>query len=159
MNMKSLISATALCVAGLLVCPASAQTDKPARPGGPKTAARPAKKGFPCQADIEQFCKDTPTGEGAIRNCLKEHEAELSQPCQEQRQKAAERFQKVVDKAKETCQADIDKLCKGVEPGEGRVVKCLKGHAEELSPACKIVYDRVDIQIQKRKIRKEKAGK
>jgi len=35
------------------------------------------------------------------------------------------------------CAEDAAKLCKGVQQGEGRVAKCLKEHASELSPACK----------------------
>ena len=35
------------------------------------------------------------------------------------------------------CAEDAARLCKGVQQGEGRVAKCLKDHANELSPACK----------------------
>jgi len=34
------------------------------------------------------------------------------------------------------CAADAKKLCAGVEPGHGRIVKCLKDHEAEVSPAC-----------------------
>ena len=35
------------------------------------------------------------------------------------------------------CRDDAARLCKDVQPGEGRVARCLKEHANELSPACK----------------------
>ncbi len=35
------------------------------------------------------------------------------------------------------CKADQEKFCKGVEPGEGRIVKCLKEHEAQLSAECK----------------------
>jgi hypothetical protein len=35
------------------------------------------------------------------------------------------------------CADDIAKFCKEVQPGGGRVAKCLKDHEKELSPSCK----------------------
>lgn len=35
------------------------------------------------------------------------------------------------------CAEDAARLCKGVQQGQGRVARCLKEHANELSPACK----------------------
>lgn len=35
------------------------------------------------------------------------------------------------------CQADAERLCRGVTPGEGRIVQCLKEHREELSRECR----------------------
>lgn len=35
------------------------------------------------------------------------------------------------------CKADIEKLCKDIEPGEGRIMDCLKAHDSELSEGCK----------------------
>lgn len=35
------------------------------------------------------------------------------------------------------CKADADKLCKDVQPGEGRIARCLKQHESSVSPACK----------------------
>ncbi len=37
----------------------------------------------------------------------------------------------------ETCRAEMDKFCKDIAPGEGRILKCLQGHEAELSDACK----------------------
>lgn len=35
------------------------------------------------------------------------------------------------------CKADIEKFCKDVKPGEGRIIACLKAHEAELSTDCK----------------------
>jgi Golgi apparatus protein 1 len=37
----------------------------------------------------------------------------------------------------EACRPDIDRWCAGVEPGDGRVHKCLRDNYDQLSPACK----------------------
>lgn len=34
------------------------------------------------------------------------------------------------------CAPDIQKFCAGTEKGQGRIMKCLKEHEKELSPAC-----------------------
>lgn len=146
-----LSAALALAAACLLAAPASAQKDQPAKEKQAAPAEQPAGKGGACKADVEQFCKDVKPGKGGIFKCLKEHEAELSEPCKAQRGRMAARVKRGLNKAKQACQTDIDQFCKDVPEGEGRVAKCLKGHAEELSPSCKIAYDRVDIQVQKMK--------
>ena len=35
------------------------------------------------------------------------------------------------------CRTDVEKLCKGVEPGQGRIAQCLKDKEAEVSPGCK----------------------
>lgn len=39
------------------------------------------------------------------------------------------------------CKADREKFCKGVKPGEGRIIRCLKEKEAELSPACKTHFE------------------
>ncbi len=34
------------------------------------------------------------------------------------------------------CGGDIDRLCAGVPPGEGRIKECMKAHMTELSAPC-----------------------
>lgn len=36
----------------------------------------------------------------------------------------------------EACKGDVEKYCKGVVPGEGRLFRCLAEHINELSPGC-----------------------
>jgi len=35
------------------------------------------------------------------------------------------------------CKADFERLCPGVEPGEGRLFQCISQHLDELSPQCR----------------------
>jgi hypothetical protein len=39
--------------------------------------------------------------------------------------------------ARSACQADVQKLCSGVQPGKHRIVSCLKENEANVSPACK----------------------
>jgi hypothetical protein len=40
------------------------------------------------------------------------------------------------------CKADTEKFCKGIRPGEGRVLSCLKGRESDLSPGCAAEFKR-----------------
>ena len=39
--------------------------------------------------------------------------------------------------ARAACGADMQRLCKGVMPGGGRILVCLRKHDADLSPACR----------------------
>lgn len=50
------------------------------------------------------------------------------------------------------CKEDIQKYCKDVPRGEGRIIRCMKQHEAALSPECKA-------QIEKGKERRESRRK
>ena len=39
-------------------------------------------------------------------------------------------------KVREACHDDVERLCKDVKPGEGRIRECLHAHRDELSAGC-----------------------
>lgn len=86
-----------------------------------------------CKADHEKFCKDVKPGEGRIAACMKSHEAELSAAC---KSNIAERAAHAKELAG-ACKDDREKLCPGVQPGEGRIAACFEDNAAKLSAGCK----------------------
>ena len=86
----------------------------------------------PCAGDVKKFCGDVKPGRGAIAKCMKAHEAEVSPACREASKARAEKTERV----REECRADAEKFCKGIAPGGGRILSCLKSREAELQPAC-----------------------
>src|SRR2546426_6469551 len=85
----------------------------------------------PCKEDAERLCQGVEPGEGRILQCLKQHEAELSPACKEKRDSFRERMQEI----RAACEEDAQKFCAGVQPGAGRIVRCLRQHDNDLSAA------------------------
>jgi Cysteine rich repeat len=95
-----------------------------------------------CRADMKKHCRDVQPGGGRLAMCLKQHESELSPGCKE---KIAE-GKKERKELSEACKADAGNLCKGVERGQGRVMRCLAENKEKLSVACQAEIARVQSQ-------------
>ena len=94
-----------------------------------------------CAQDAQKFCPDATTPQGRAQ-CLKSHEAELSQGCKELQARAANARAKAQEKTatlKAACKSDAETLCKDVKPGRGGsgMRQCLQAHEANLSAACK----------------------
>jgi hypothetical protein len=87
----------------------------------------------PCAEDAARLCKDVKPGGGAIAQCLKEHENELSAACKER----MVQMQGKINGFRQACGDDLQKFCKDVQHGRGAVAQCLKEHETELSPSCR----------------------
>lgn len=93
-----------------------------------------------CRSDAEKFCKDVKPGGGRIITCLQQHESALSGACRESLEKGKKRAAQAKERYEEfaeACKDDAPKVCKGVQPGEGRVLRCLVEKKDQLSPACR----------------------
>jgi hypothetical protein len=86
-----------------------------------------------CADDIARFCAGIKDGQAQIRQCLKEHQGELSSPCQARVQTIQQRLQGMSD----ACESDVQQFCKDVRLGGGRLAQCLQQHMSELSSTCK----------------------
>ncbi len=103
------------------------------------TADKPGGKGQhqgACAKDVERLCPGVQPGEGRIVQCMKAHQNEVSPECKTDMQAKEERFKH----AKEACQGDVDQFCKGVDPGEGRIMHCLKEHESQISAKCRSAF-------------------
>jgi len=97
------------------------------------SAAAPADEARPCAEFVQKFCKGVEPGGGRIAKCMKEHESELSPACRAKIAEVKDERREIVD----ACRQDVQKECKGVQPGGGRILECLKDHEATLSPQCK----------------------
>ncbi len=96
----------------------------------------------PCAEDVAKFCKDVQPRGGGIAQCLKEHEDQLSASCKDRVANMKERRLEF----RQACQDDVAKFCKDTKPGNGRIVKCLKEHEQELSAPCQSIMTRDNSQ-------------
>lgn len=105
-----------------------------------------AEESLICADDIAKYCKEIKPGGGRLLNCLRTHETELSASC---RAKISE-IQGIIKDCEQACSGDIVQFCKEVQPGGGRIVKCLRGHDKELSSSCSAKLDMISKRFQKK---------
>lgn len=87
----------------------------------------------PCADDVAKYCKDVTPGGGRLVRCLKQHEGELSPECKTSQEKARAR----ATEAHDACADDVQKFCKEVTPGGGRIIRCFNDKSKTLSPECR----------------------
>jgi hypothetical protein len=106
----------------------------------------------PCSDDIAKFCGNIKVGTPGMITCLESHEGQLSPACKEYEDKMEGRrgekmeMSKIWAKFKQTCSKDVVRFCKDVDPKQGGVVKCLKGHVKEISPSCSETIKMIDVE-------------
>jgi len=105
-----------------------------------------AEESLICADDIEKYCKEIKPGGGRLLNCLKAHETELSVSC---RGKISE-LQGIIRDCEQACSGDIAQFCKEVQPGGGRIIKCLREHDKELSPSCSSKLEMIGKRFKER---------
>jgi hypothetical protein len=87
-----------------------------------------------CDAEVQQFCPDSLTGEER-RRCVAQRLKRLPASCQQIMRQRIVRW-KEAEGYKAACAEDVKRVCQGVEPGDGRIVQCLQDHAQDVSEPC-----------------------
>jgi hypothetical protein len=97
-----------------------------------------AYKEGPCSNDLKKYCARVKPGEGRVAKCMADNFRKLEPACQGKVQAALDKLGSMA----KACKADTEKFCKGIRPGEGRVLSCLKGRESDLSPGCAAEFKR-----------------
>ena len=86
-----------------------------------------------CRVDAASLCPGVLPASGKLYDCLRTQSLSLSDSCQ----MAVRVVQEKKDQFQAVCGKDAARLCPGVEPGQGRVVACMKPRSSELDSACR----------------------
>lgn len=92
-----------------------------------------------CNADAAKLCPGLPLNSKKAFMCLAAYEDNLSTECKVGIVETAitmELSMLAIEYSIEACEADADKFCLDVQPGEGRIVGCLKKNESKLQNAC-----------------------
>lgn len=92
-----------------------------------------------CDTDLKKFCPGLdPNSQNAFM-CMMAYEEKLSDACKLGIVEAAMALKMgaaAIDYSVRACEADADKFCLDVKPGEGRLIKCIKKNETKVSKAC-----------------------
>ncbi len=92
-----------------------------------------------CGPDLEQYCSQVTPGEGRLLYCVAAHEDKISGQCQYALFEAAALLSELADAiiyVAESCETEIETLCRDVEMGEGRILACLEQNSAALGETC-----------------------
>jgi hypothetical protein len=92
-----------------------------------------------CNADAAILCPGLPLNSKKSFMCLMAYEDNLSIACTlgiVEAAMALEMGMMAIDYSVKACEADADKYCLDVEPGEGRIISCLKKNKSKLKKEC-----------------------
>jgi hypothetical protein len=102
-----------------------------------------------CREELVQYCSEVTPGEARLLACLYAHGDKLSGECQFQLYDASVRLERAINRityVAAQCGPEIQAHCANVEPGEGRMVQCLRDNQSALRPGCDEALTEVGVQ-------------
>lgn len=114
---------------------------------GPDGPGSGESGGRACRADAQRFCPQSREPKQAFE-CLLDHQQDISDACYnalKNRMQSGQNQPAGGGGDGQACRQDAQQLCKGVQPGGGRIVDCLLDHQKDLSDAC---YDSLAKKMQ-----------
>jgi len=93
-----------------------------------------------CKVELEKYCSQVTPGDGRVLACLYAHAEKISPKCEYALYDAAVQLERAVSAlayVANECDADMEKYCETVAPGEGRLVDCLKKQGKNVSERCR----------------------
>lgn len=92
-----------------------------------------------CGTEADRLCSQITPGNGRVIACLYAHEDQLSRRCDYVLFDAAAELESMMGAMRRVgvaCKPDIELLCAGNTPGEGRILQCLRREQMALSAPC-----------------------
>ena len=92
-----------------------------------------------CDEDAKKHCDGLEANSNQVFMCLLAYEDHLSEQCKQGILEVAMTMkiaEAAIGYSVGACEADADKLCLDVEPGEGRIVGCIKANESKVSKEC-----------------------
>jgi hypothetical protein len=102
-----------------------------------------------CKTEIDTYCKDVTPGEGRVLACLYARIDKLSSQCEYALYDAAVQLERAVSALTyvvNECADDLNKFCKNVPAGEGRLLDCIEKNDAKVSVRCKEARKQVGLK-------------
>lgn len=101
-----------------------------------------------CKDDAKTVCGDTEPGQGRVIACMREKRFQLSWDCQAQvfrQEKETEGDIRASVRLFHACQADKNKFCKDVDPGNNQAKECLEDNRDKegFSKECRVEIEKL----------------